>query len=879
MVTLTRSQKQRYGVAVLAVVLALLLMLWLNPWVAMANSPFLMFFGAVMVSAWYGGLKPGLLATVLSALISSYFFLDPLYSFAIDLSNFIRLSLFVLEGILISVLCEALRHANQRIESSLLKLQASEERYRRLIDTAYEGIWAINAQGRIEYVNQRMSEMLGYSIEEMLDRPIFDFMDKDVHDKQVRNFERSKQGIKEQFDFRYRRKEGSDLWSIVSSNPILSKTGEFQGAIAMVTDVTRRKQAEEALRQSEERFRQLAENIQDVFWISEPQLRQLIYVSPAYEKIWGRTCEGLKADYMQWINAIHPLDRERVQTAIFEKVFKGEYDEEYRILRPDGTLRWIRDRGFPIVDETGQVNRVAGIAEDITERKQAESALKASEVQFRRLFESNIIGVFFPELEGNIFDANDAFLQIVGYTQEDLRQGNVNWKHMTPPEYRALDEQKVEELKTVGVCIPFEKEYIGKDGNRIPVFVGAALLEESKQSTIAFALDLSDRKQAEAALRESEERFRHMADTAPVLIWMSGSDKLCNYFNKVWLDFTGRTMEQELGNGWSEGVHLDDLQHCLDTYVNAFDAREEFKMEYRLRRFDGEYRWVLDTGVPRFTAEGSFLGYIGSGIDISDRKQAEAEIRQLNESLEQRVKERTDQLEIANKELESFSYSVSHDLRAPLRHISGFVDLLEKHTAATLDQTSLRYLNIIIRTAQHAGKLVDDLLAFSRMGRTQMRYTTVNMNQLVREVQRDIEQETNGRAIFWQVEELPVVSGDPFLLRLVLHNLIENAVKYTGKCPQADIEIGSTSDDHEVVLFIRDNGVGFDMRYVHKLFSVFQRLHSEEQFEGNGIGLANVRRIIHRHGGRTWAEGAVDGGATFYFSLPKLAQQELKVES
>ena len=872
---MTRSQKLRYSVAVLAVVLALGLMLWLDPLLGMTKSPFLMFFGAVMVSGWYGGMKPGVLASFLSAVLSNYFFIDPKYSMALALPSSVRLSLFVLQGIVFSALCEALRTGNRRLEVSLLKLQASEKRYHRLIDTAYEGIWTINAQGRIEYVNQRMTEMLGYSVEEILDRSVFEFMDEGVRSEAKRKFERCKQGIKEQFDFCYRRKDGSGLWTIVSTNPIFGETGEFQGAIAMITDMSARVLAEEALHKSEERFRLAIDNFPDTFAIYDAN-RRIQFVNARGIELTGKSLEEFigHTDEEVWpcevTDTYLPLLERAVET-------RTSQTKECDITLPDiGKLSMVV-KYVPLLDEKGEISSILGITYDITERQQAEEALRESEARFRRLFESNIIGIIFPDLSGNILEANDAFLKTVGYTREELTAGKVRWDTITPPEYRPLDERALKELRTSGVCAPFEKEYICKDGSRVPVLLAGALLEGSKERTVCFVLDLSDRKQAEEALWESEERFRHMADIAPVMIWMSGVDKLCNYFNKPWLGFTGRTMEQELGNGWTEGVHPDDFQYCLDTYVSAFDARKDFKMEYRLRRFDGEYRWVFDTGIPRFAPEGSFLGYIGSCIDLSDRKQAEAEIRQFNEILEQRVKERTIQLEAANQELESFSYSVSHDLRAPLRHISGFVELLERRTAATLDETSVRYLNTIGQTAKHAGTLIDNLLAFSRMGRTEMRYTILNMEQLVQEVQRDLELETNGRAIHWQVEKLPQVQGDPSMLRLVLANLIQNAVKYTQTRTIAEIAIGSTDNEHEVIFFVRDNGVGFDMRYVHKLFGVFQRLHTAEEFEGTGIGLANVRRIIHRHGGRTWAEGALERGATFYFSLPKV-EEGLKVD-
>jgi signal transduction histidine kinase len=229
-----------------------------------------------------------------------------------------------------------------------------------------------------------------------------------------------------------------------------------------------------------------------------------------------------------------------------------------------------------------------------------------------------------------------------------------------------------------------------------------------------------------------------------------------------------------------------------------------------------------------------------------------------------------DELEASNKELEAFAYSVSHDLRAPVRHMVGFTELLQRSSASLLSDKSQRYVMVILESAKRMGNLIDDLLAFSKISRVETQKTLVNLDQLVKEVLGEVRQETNGRDIVWRIYPLPVCYGDRSMLRLALVNLVSNAVKFTRPRAQAEIEIGFTDQKQDqVVVFIRDNGVGFDMKYVNKLFGVFQRLHRPEEFEGTGIGLATVQRIVHRHGGRVWAEGLVDRGATFYFSLSK----------
>ena len=366
-------------------------------------------------------------------------------------------------------------------------------------------------------------------------------------------------------------------------------------------------------------------------------------------------------------------------------------------------------------------------------------------------------------------------------------------------------------------------------------------------------------------LGESEARFALLRDHASDGIWFVSRDGIIRDANESAAAMHGCPREEFVGHSVREFRPVEDPA-AMPGLMDAVRRGQGARFETLHARRDGSiFPIEVSSRVVQLEGEEVFLSVFR---DISERKQAEQEVRNLAAELEQRVRDRTAQLETANKELEAFSYSVSHDLRAPLRHVQGYVDMLARDVEGRLSENGRRYMKTIVNASAEMGVLIDDLLAFSRMGRAEMFEVSVDLGKLVQDTLRDLEPSMRERNIVWKIPPLPEVQGDPAMLKLALANLLGNAVKFTRPRDPAQIEIGSTgTEDGRVILFVRDNGVGFDPQYAHKLFGVFQRLHRADEFEGTGIGLANVRRIIARHGGRTWAEGALDRGATFYFTL------------
>ena len=476
--------------------------------------------------------------------------------------------------------------------------------------------------------------------------------------------------------------------------------------------------------------------------------------------------------------------------------------------------------------------------------------------------------------DGYFKRVNPAWVKALGFTNAELlARPFLDFVH---PDDRERTIAETVRLGEGGEVVAFENRYRCKDGSyRWLLWSARSVVEE--QLIYASARDLTERKAMEENLRQSEEWNRSIIASAhDAFISIDADGRVKDWNRQAEVTF-GWTRAEVLGRFLHETIippqyrerHLRGMEHLKATGEGPV-LNQTLELT-AIRRTGEEFPVEIVIWPLRMGAETSYHAFVR---DITARKQAEQRIQNLNEELKQRA----DLLQAANKELESFSYSVSHDLRAPLRHIHGFVELLQGSPSFKGDESSHRHLTIIARAAKEMGRLIDDLLAFSRTGRAEMHPVEIDMREMIDQLIQDGAIDVKGRQIAWDIKPLPPVCADPTLLRLVWTNLLENAVKYTQTRAEAKIEIGHFTREgepglRESVFYVRDNGVGFDMQYASKLFGVFQRLHRQEEFEGTGIGLANVQRIIHRHGGRVWAEATLGAGATFFFSLPLTVTQ------
>ncbi|MDD4921082.1 MAG: PAS domain S-box protein [Bacteroidales bacterium] len=565
------------------------------------------------------------------------------------------------------------------------------------------------------------------------------------------------------------------------------------------------------------------------------------------------------------------------------------------------------DNDFGILAKTFN-DMAESIERYVNSQKLAEESLRESNQLIHNIIDNSPSLIYLLDLEGKFTLVNKRMETVfclpqdkmIGSPRGLIMPANITDQHQSNDQY--IIDSKLPHT--------FEEENIEPDGKHFYLTEKFPLIDSDGNvySIGGISTDITERKQADIALQESNERLKLILESNPIAIWDWNLETDTWFATQKYYTMLG--YQPETGNPdrhiWLNRVHPDDRQFVKQKIADVLNHQlETYNYDARMLHADGSYRWQSVIGhVIERDENKKPLRMLGIRMDISEQKKAEESLmnsyeelkitqraslnlmedlqteievrklaenenKKLNETLEQRVMERTMQLEAANNELEAFSYSVSHDLRAPLRHISGFVDLLSKEANDQLTEKEQHYLNIINDSAKKMGILIDDLLSFSRTGRAEMTKTVFNMNQVLEEAKSQVNITPENRAIHWSIATLPDIFGDYNLLRQVWINLIDNAVKYTRTREKSEIQINCQSQKEEYIFSIRDNGVGFDMQYAQKLFGVFQRLHSITEFEGTGIGLASVRRIIARHGGRIWAEAELDKGATFYFTLPK----------
>lgn len=499
--------------------------------------------------------------------------------------------------------------------------------------------------------------------------------------------------------------------------------------------------------------------------------------------------------------------------------------------------------------------------------EQALKELTASKEQLEDIFKNAPIGIYKTTPEGKIIMANPMLIKMLGFDSfDDLVKRDLSKNGFTNSHPRGEFLKMFENSDRV---VGYETSWKKKDGSIIYIRENSRAIKDEKGKILFFegtVEDITDRVESQKKLQETQEQLNLILNTVEEIVVYHDKDLRIKWANQSAAKSLNVTQEILIGSYCYQAWHGRD-KICENCPVDK-SIKTGLSKHAEIKTPDGRYWWISST--PVFDDKGNTIGAVEAAQDITERKNYQFTIEKLNAELEQRVRERTMQLEASNQELEAFSYSISHDLRGPLRHIKGFAQMLRETTEHLLSPEHKKYIDNINRSVAEMSNLIDALLNFSRLGRAEINKIKIDLNTIVQDIIKHENEVCSLKKINWIIAALPEVYADPILLKQVFNNYISNAIKYSRNSPDPTIEIGfDDSNPNEFIFYVKDNGVGFDMKYADKLFCVFQRLHSSSEFEGVGIGLANVRRIVSRHGGRVWAQSQPNKGATFFFSLPK----------
>jgi len=748
------------------------------------------------------------------------------------------------------------------------QLQQQQELLQTIVDNIPIMLTCVDAQGRLSWVNRRWETMMGWTLAEVQQQSAFAPLYPDpIYHQFVLDFVQTADGSWQ--DFKSRCRDGTILdtaWANVRLSDGL--------IIGIGQDVTARKRAAAELQESEERLRlTLAATNQGLYDLNL-QTGQII-INAEYAQLLGYEPGELHETYTSWRERLHPDEATEIDQ-IYQDYIAGkrpEYKVEFRQRIKTGQWKWILSVGKIVAwDEQGQPLRMIGTHTDISDRKQAEAErrraahLRLELNLLETILDSVLAGYWYEDCRTGQTYWSAGMKQMFGYTEAELPTVPNLWQRLIfpddIPEVAANFEQHIQ---TRGQ-IPYYNEvrYRHKNGSTVWVICAGQVIEwDSAGQPLYMAgchVDITRLKQVEAQLQKSETHLRLAQRIGNFGSW----EFALATGHVTWSEQVFRIFGREPASG---PLDLDTIQQCFhpddrelhrQAVEQAIATASPYELEARIERPDGTLAHLYIKGQPIVDANGTLAQLIGTVLDITERKLAEAQL----------ISTAT-QLEMANHELEAFSYSVSHDLRAPLRGIDGFSKALVERYANQLDAKGLHYLNRIRSGTQRMGELIDDLLMLSRVTRADMQKMPVNLSDLVHSITNDLMHQTPDRQVEWVIAPNITAIGDPRLLRIALENLLSNAWKFTSNRTQTRIEFGAMVEGEpaQPIYFVKDNGVGFDMAYGDRLFKPFQRLHSEREFPGTGIGLATIARIIQRHGGSVRAEGILDQSATFYFTL------------
>jgi len=697
-----------------------------------------------------------------------------------------------------------------------------------------------------------------------------------VHpDDRDASFEVSQKAVKGEIEynteFRIAWPDGSVRWIKADGEVFRNNEGKAVRMVGVNYDITVRKNFEEDLRMLTERLNLATSAAQIGIW--ELDLNSYTFVWDEIScRIFGVDQKTVDSSYANWLNLMHPEDRKDF-IVYSENILNkgGDIDVEFRIIRNGGLVKWIKSKGEVIYDRKGNPVKMVGVNYDITEQKNAEESVRLSEERFSKIFnESPIPMVIADSANTKILDTNISNEKLMGYSKEELI-GKHPFELDIYPEKEQIERYK-ELREKFGEKIGIEMTLRKKSGELRDVIIWRNVLKlnDNFEIKLGTALDITDEKRAKQLLETNEERLRQIVETSGVWVWEVDKDGVYTYVSKMEEGILGYKTEEIIGKKHFYDFFIpEEREHLKNAAHDVFSRKEMFRnFENPNVHKNGDVVYLETSGIPLLDDAGNLIGYRGADRDITERKKVEIEIKKFNEELEKRVNERTSELKQSNMDLEAFAYSVSHDLRAPLRAISGFSGLLLEDHYEKLDEEGKEYIQDIMRNAKKMGNLIDDLLHLSRYGRKQVEKSVIKMHQLILTVFKEEKKNYDSIAEL-KTSNLPDISGDYTLIKQLIINLISNAIKFSSKNPKPVIEAGFTETEKEITYFIKDNGVGFDMKYSEKLFGVFQRLHKAEEFSGTGVGLAIVSRIIAKHNGKIRVDSKPGEGAIFYFTLPK----------